>query len=292
MLRDRRDVAERLRRLARGAGRIRAGRTAAAGQRSASASAREIAPLSSVISGDRPQHRARPRRGDHLDRDEGNRPTPRSTASAGLKKPDDSRWPASKEGRSITRPAMPRNADGALGRGADGGKRGRAAWASATRIYRGIAVAALARRTRWAFRPGPRACRKLLQQHGLKIDDIDLWELTKPSRPGHLCRDALGIRTTGSCRWWGDLDRPSLRHVGRTHGRGMPHDRGKSAAPSSSSARCASAGRMGARRRCSSSSDEHDPSKLECAGGDFQGSGFLIQDAGWGWRPASMARPL
>ena len=36
---------------------------------------------------------------------------------------------------------------------------------------------------------------------------------------------------------------------------------------------------------------EHDPGRLKSLKGIPKGSGFLIQDAGWGWGPASMARP-
>ena len=62
---------------------------------------------------------------------------------------------------------------------------------------------------------------KLLKRHGLKIDDIDLWELNEAFAVQVVyCRDRLGHRSGKAQREWRlDLDRPSLRHDRFAHGR-------------------------------------------------------------------------
>jgi len=63
---------------------------------------------------------------------------------------------------------------------------------------------------------------KLLQQHGLKIDDIDLWELNEAfAVRSSIAATAWASRTTGSMSMAGRSRSPSLRHVGRTAWSGM-----------------------------------------------------------------------
>ena len=85
--------------------------------------------------------------------------------------------------------------------------------------YRGIAVAGCAPDEMGI---GPVfAVPKLLQQHGLKVDDIGLWELNEAFAVQALyCRDRLGIDPERYNVDGGAIvDRPSLRDVGRAHGR-------------------------------------------------------------------------
>ncbi len=80
-----------------------------------------------------------------------------------------------------------------LGRGADGGERGRAPRAHTARASIAASRSPAARPTRWASaRSSP--CRSCLKQHGLTIDDIDLWELNEAFACQVVyCRDRLGI---------------------------------------------------------------------------------------------------
>ena len=80
-----------------------------------------------------------------------------------------------------------------LGRGADGGERGRAPRARSRSASIAASRSPAARPTRWGSARSSR-CRNCLQQHGLKIDDIDLWELNEAFACQVLyCRDRLGI---------------------------------------------------------------------------------------------------
>ena len=67
---------------------------------------------------------------------------------------------------------------------------------------------------------------KLLKRHGLKIDDIDIWELNEAFASQCLySRDQLGIDPREVQRQWRlDRDRPSLRHDRRAAHR--PHPAG------------------------------------------------------------------
>ena len=127
-----------------------------------------------------------------LDKDEGNRPTTTLDGLAALK-PVFSDGQRVKEGQFVTAGNASQLSDGASAVAADGGKRKPNAAASS----RSASIAA------WrspAARPdemgiGPVfAVPKLLAQHGLTIDDIDLWELNEAFAVQVLyCRDRLGI---------------------------------------------------------------------------------------------------
>ena len=74
--------------------------------------------------------------------------------------------------------------------------------------------------TRWASGRCSR-CQSCLARHGLKVDDIDLWELNEAFASQVLyCRDRLGIpHGEDQRRRRRDRDRPSLRHERRAHDR-------------------------------------------------------------------------
>jgi acetyl-CoA C-acetyltransferase len=126
-----------------------------------------------------------------LDKDEGNRP---STTLAGLAalKPVFRDGQSVKEGRFITAGNASQLSDGAaasvLMEAAEAARRGLAPLGA----YRGIAIAGCAPDEMGI---GPVfAVPKLLKQHGLRIDDIDLWELNEAFAVQALyCRDRLGI---------------------------------------------------------------------------------------------------
>jgi acetyl-CoA C-acetyltransferase len=126
-----------------------------------------------------------------LDKDEGNRP---STTLAGLAalKPVFRDGQQVKEGRFITAGNASQLSDGAsasvLMEAAEAARRGLAPLGA----YRGIAVAGCAPDEMGI---GPVfAVPKLLAQHGLKVDDIDLWELNEAFAVQALyCRNRLGI---------------------------------------------------------------------------------------------------
>ena len=126
-----------------------------------------------------------------LEKDEGNRPSTTLDALAALK-PVFRDGQTVKEGRFITAGNASQLSDGAsasvlmeAGEAARRGLHPRGA-------YRGIAVAGCAPDEMGI---GPVfAVPKLLQQHGLKINDIDLWELNEAFAVQALyCRDRLGI---------------------------------------------------------------------------------------------------
>jgi acetyl-CoA C-acetyltransferase len=126
-----------------------------------------------------------------LDKDEGNRP---STTLAGLAtlKPVFRDGQTVKEGRFITAGNASQLSDGAsaslLMEAKEAERRGLAPLGA----YRGIAVAGCAPDEMGI---GPVfAVPKLLQQHGLKVDDIGLWELNEAFAVQALyCRNRLGI---------------------------------------------------------------------------------------------------
>jgi acetyl-CoA C-acetyltransferase len=126
-----------------------------------------------------------------LDKDEGNRPSTTLAALAGLK-PVFRDGQTVKEGRFITAGNASQLSDGAsasvLMEANEAERRG----LQPLGAYRGIAVAGCAPDEMGI---GPVfAVPRLLQQHGLKIDDIGLWELNEAFAVQALyCRDRLGI---------------------------------------------------------------------------------------------------
>jgi acetyl-CoA C-acetyltransferase len=126
-----------------------------------------------------------------LEKDEGNRPDTSLEGLAGLK-PVFKDGQRIREGRFITAGNASQLSDGAsacvLMEESEAERRG----LSPLGIYRGIAVAGCAPDEMGI---GPVfAVPKLLQQHGLKIDDIDLWELNEAFACQVVyCRDRLGI---------------------------------------------------------------------------------------------------
>jgi acetyl-CoA C-acetyltransferase len=126
-----------------------------------------------------------------LDKDEGNRPDTNLDGLAGLK-PVFKDGQRVKEGRFITAGNASQLSDGAsaavLMEEGEASRRG----LQPLGIYRGIAVAGCAPDEMGI---GPVfAVPKLLQLHGLKIDDIDLWELNEAFACQVVyCRDRLGI---------------------------------------------------------------------------------------------------
>jgi acetyl-CoA C-acetyltransferase len=126
-----------------------------------------------------------------LDKDEGNRPDTSLEGLAGLK-PVFKDGQRVKQGKFITAGNASQLSDGAsaavLMEEKEAARRG----LQPLGIYRGIAVAGCAPDEMGI---GPVfAVPKLLAQHGLKIDDIDLWELNEAFAVQVLyCRDRLGI---------------------------------------------------------------------------------------------------
>jgi acetyl-CoA C-acetyltransferase len=165
-------------------------------QRTAAAQAegrldREIAPMPSVMRVDNRETGETSHVSVTLDKDEGNRP---STTLAGLAalKPVFRDGQTVKEGRFITAGNASQLSDGAsasvLMEAKEAARRG----LQPLGAYRGIAVAGCAPDEMGI---GPVfAVPKLLQQHGLKVDDIGLWELNEAFAVQALyCRDRLGI---------------------------------------------------------------------------------------------------
>jgi acetyl-CoA C-acetyltransferase len=151
----------------------------------------EIAPLpSTMLVADRNSGEVSPRRVT-LDKDEGNRPDTNLDGLAALK-PVFKDGQRVKEGKYITAGNASQLSDGAsaavLMEEGEAERRG----LSPLGIYRGIAVAGCGPDEMGI---GPVfAVPKLLQQHGLTVDDIDLWELNEAFACQVLyCRDRLGI---------------------------------------------------------------------------------------------------
>ena len=84
---------------------------------------------------------------------------------------------------------------------------------------------------------------KLLKRNGLKIDDIDVWELNEAFASQVVyCRDRLGIPIREAQRQRRlDLDRPSLRHDRLAHGRHARQRDARGARRATAWSRCASA---------------------------------------------------
>jgi acetyl-CoA C-acetyltransferase len=151
----------------------------------------EIAPMTAtMLVTDRNTGETAPR-AVTLDKDEGNRPDTNLEGLASLK-PVFKDGQRVKEGKFITAGNASQLSDGAsaavLMEAAEAERRG----LQPLGIYRGIAVAGCGPDEMGI---GPVfAVPKLLQQHGLEIDDIDLWELNEAFACQVLyCRDKLGI---------------------------------------------------------------------------------------------------
>jgi acetyl-CoA C-acetyltransferase len=151
----------------------------------------EIAPLSSVMLVADRNTGETSKKSVTLDKDEGNRPDTNLEGLSGLK-PVFKDGQRVREGRFITAGNASQLSDGAsaavLMEESEAERRG----LQPLGIYRGIAVAGCAPDEMGI---GPVfAVPKLLQRHGLKIDDIDLWELNEAFAVQVIyCRDRLGI---------------------------------------------------------------------------------------------------
>jgi len=165
-------------------------------QRTAAAQAegrldQEIAPLPSVMRVDDRETGETSYVSVTLEKDEGNRP---STTLAGLAalKPVFRDGQTVKEGRFITAGNASQLSDGASASVLMEAKQAERYGLQPVGAYRGIAVAGCAPDEMGI---GPVfAVPKLLQQHGLKVDDIGLWELNEAFAVQALyCRNRLGI---------------------------------------------------------------------------------------------------
>ena len=165
-------------------------------QRTAAAQAagrldREIAPMPSVMRIDNRETGETSHVSVILDKDEGNRPSTTLAALAALK-PVFRDGQTVKEGRFITAGNASQLSDGASAAILMEAKEAERRGLGPLGAYRGIAVAGCAPEEMGI---GPIfAVPKLLQQHGLKIDDIGLWELNEAFAVQALyCRNRLGI---------------------------------------------------------------------------------------------------
>jgi acetyl-CoA C-acetyltransferase len=151
----------------------------------------EIAPMPSVMRVDSRETGETSYVSVTLDKDEGNRP---STTLAGLAalKPVFRDGQTVKEGRFITAGNASQLSDGAAASVLMEAKEAQRRGLQPLGAYRGIAVAGCAPDEMGI---GPVfAAPKLLQQHGLKVDDIGLWELNEAFAVQALyCRSRLGI---------------------------------------------------------------------------------------------------
>ena len=151
----------------------------------------EIAPMPSVMRVDNRETGETSHVSVTLDKDEGNRP---STTLAGLAalKPVFRDGQTVKEGRFITAGNASQLSDGAAASVLMESKEAERRGLHPLGAYRGIAVAGCAPDEMGI---GPVfAVPKLLQQHGLKVDDIGLWELNEAFAVQALyCRNRLGI---------------------------------------------------------------------------------------------------
>ena len=165
------------------------GRTAAA--QDAGRTRDEIAPITATMTVTDKATDETSAREITLDRDEGNRPQTRLEDLAGLK-PVFRNGQRVKEGRFITAGNASQLSDGAsacvLMEAREAERRGLAPLGA----YRGMAVAGC---DPDEMGIGPvHAVPKLLRQHGLTVEDIDLWELNEAFAVQVLyCRDRLGI---------------------------------------------------------------------------------------------------
>jgi acetyl-CoA C-acetyltransferase len=165
-------------------------------QRTAAAQAagrfdQEIAPLPSRMRVENRDTGAVSHADVRLDKDEGNRPSTTYEALAALK-PVFRDGQIVKEGRFVTAGNASQLSDGASAAVLMEAKEAERRGLEPLGAYRGIAVAGCAPDEMGI---GPVfAVPKLLKQHGLKIDDIGLWELNEAFAVQALyCRDRLGI---------------------------------------------------------------------------------------------------
>ena len=156
-----------------------------------------------------------------LDRDECNRPGTTPEGLAGLK-------PVMGEDKHITAGNASQLSDGASAAVVMDAKLAEKRGIEPLGIYRGFAVAGLEPDEMGI---GPvYAVPRLLERFGLKMDDIDLWELNEAFAVQVVyCRDRLGISHADPQRQRRlDLHRPPLRHDRGAPGRPHP-DRGQAA---------------------------------------------------------------
>jgi acetyl-CoA C-acetyltransferase len=165
-------------------------------QRTAAAQAagrldQEIAPMPSVMRVDNRETGETSQVSVTLDKDEGNRPSTTLAALAALK-PVFGDGQTVKEGRFITAGNASQLSDGASASVLMEAKEAERRGLQPLGAYRGIAVAGCAPDEMGI---GPVfAVPKLLQQHGLKVDDVGLWELNEAFAVQALyCRNRLGI---------------------------------------------------------------------------------------------------
>jgi acetyl-CoA C-acetyltransferase len=151
----------------------------------------EIAPLSSVMLVTDRNTGETSKKSVTLDKDEGNRPDTSLDGLSGLK-PVFKDGQRVKAGRFITAGNASQLSDGASAAVLMEEKEAERRGIEPLGIYRGIAVAGCAPDEMGI---GPVfAVPKLLKQHGLTIDDIDLWELNEAFACQVIyCRDRLGI---------------------------------------------------------------------------------------------------
>jgi acetyl-CoA C-acetyltransferase len=152
---------------------------------------REIAPMPSLMRVDNRESGETSFVEVTLDKDEGNRPSTTFEALAALK-PVFRDGMQVKEGRFVTAGNASQLSDGASASLLMEAKEAERRGLEPLGVYRGIAVAGCAPDEMGI---GPVfAVPKLLRQHGLKIDDIGLWELNEAFAVQALyCRDRLGI---------------------------------------------------------------------------------------------------
>ena len=151
----------------------------------------EIAPMPSVMRVDNRETGETSYVSVTLDKDEGNRPSTTLSGLAALK-PVFRDGQTVKEGRFITAGNASQLSDGASASVLMEAKQAERYGLQPLGAYRGIAVAGC---TPDEMGIGPVfAVPKLLQQHGLKVDDIGLWELNEAFAVQALyCRNRLGI---------------------------------------------------------------------------------------------------
>ena len=151
----------------------------------------EIAPMPSMMRVDNRETGETSYVSVTLDKDEGNRPSTTLAGLAGLK-PVFRDGQTVKEGRFITAGNASQLSDGASASVLMEAKEAERRGLQPLGAYRGIAVAGCAPDEMGI---GPVfAVPKLLQQHGLKVDDIGLWELNEAFAVQALyCRNRLGI---------------------------------------------------------------------------------------------------
>ena len=151
----------------------------------------EIAPMTAIMMVDRQGDRRDLREGSHPEADEGNRP---KTTLADLQtlQPVFKDGQRIKEGKFITAGNASQLSDGAAAMVLMEAKEAEKRGLKPLGAYRGMAVAGCGPEEMGI---GPVfAVPKLLQQHGLKIDDIGIWELNEAFASQVLyCRDKLGI---------------------------------------------------------------------------------------------------